>query len=132
AFTDTAERVRAKLKKQQGLPYDLVKHGTNWQGNLVTPAEKWHVAHSPTITITAPSATAETNGSFTIKTNVSGQTSRVEFFINSMLVGIDSTAPYTANVTQLAPGAYTLFARVFDRKNEHTSSAPVIITILPK
>ncbi|MCY7358115.1 MAG: hypothetical protein LH609_11770, partial [Rudanella sp.] len=47
AFTDTAERVRAKLKKQQGLPYDLVKHGTNWQGNLVTPAEKWHVAHSP-------------------------------------------------------------------------------------
>ncbi|MBO0936654.1 hypothetical protein J2I47_08875 [Fibrella sp. HMF5335] len=132
AFTDIAKRVRATLKKQQGLSFDLVKYGANWQGNLVTPAEKWHVSRSPTITITAPSATAKTNGTFTISTAVSGQTSRVEFFINSMRVGIDSTAPYTTRVTQLAPGTYTLFARAFDRANEHTTAAPVIITVRPK
>jgi len=132
AFTEIAKRVRVNLKKQQGLPYDLVKYGANWPGNLVTPAEKWHVANSPTITIATPSATAATNGSFTIKTTVPGQTSRVEFFINSMRVGIDSTGPYTANITRLAPGTYTLFARAFDRKNEHTTSAPVTITVRPK
>lgn len=132
AFTEIAKKVRANLKKQQGLPYDLVKYGTNWQGNLVTPAQKWHVANAPAITITTPSNTVETNGNFTIKTNVSGQTSRVEFFINSMRVGIDSTAPFTAGITLLAPGTYTLFARAFDRQNAHTTSAPVTITVRPE
>jgi hypothetical protein len=49
--------------------------------------------------------------------------------MNAMRVGVDSAAPYSLNVSGLAKGTYNIFARAFDSKNEHTSSAPVVVTV---
>lgn len=128
-FASIIGEVKSKLNNQQSLNYDLVKYGTNWKGNLVTPAEKWHLATSPTISITSPVNKSTTKSNITIKTSVSDNASKVEFYINSMLVGVDSIAPYSVKVSGLAKGMYTILARVFDSKKEHTTSAPIIITV---
>ena len=56
--------------------------------------------------------------------------SKVEFYLNSMRVGIVDTPPYSLKVSGLKKGTYTLFARIFDGNVEdHTTSAPVIFTV---
>jgi len=128
-FASIIGEVKSRINNQQGLNYDLVKYGTNWEGNLVTPAEKWHLATSPTVSITSPANKSTTKSNITIKTSVSDNARKVEFYINSMLVGVDSIAPYSTKVSGLAKGMYTIFARVSDSKKEHTTSAPVVITV---
>ena len=127
-FASIIAEVTSKISNQQGLNYDLVQNGI-WKGNLVTPLEKWHSATSPSVTITRPANKSKTDSNITIKTKVSENEGKVEFYINSMLVGVDSIAPYFLKVTGLPKGLYTIFARVFDSKNEHTTSAPVIVTV---
>ena len=46
-----------------------------------------------------------------------------------MRVGIDSIPPYTAKVSGLANGEHTIFARAFDTKRQHLTSAPVIVIV---
>lgn len=128
-FSSIITEVKSKINNQQSLHFDLVNHSDNWKINLVKPVEKWHTATSPTVAITSPASKSRAKKKITIKTRTSGNTSKVEFYINSMRVGIDSTAPYSIKVPDLAKGTYTIFARAFDTKNEHTTSAPVIITV---
>jgi hypothetical protein len=71
-----------------------------------------------------------TSGDFTIHTEVSTNISKVEFYINSLRVGVIDKPPFTLRVTGLKKGTYTLFARVFDGWAEgHTTSAPVIFSV---
>ena len=133
-FTSIMKEVKAKIKNQQSLNYDLVRYENNWAGNLVKaddpkPGEKWHIAISPTVLITTPTNKSTTKSSVIIKTKASAEVSSVEFYINSMLVGVDSIAPYSVTVSNLAKGKYTILARAFDNKRDHTTSAPVIITV---
>lgn len=128
-FSSIIGEVKAKINNQQSLHFDLVNNNDNWKINLVLPTEKWHVATSPTVSITSPANKFKAKKKITIKTMVSDNASKVEFYANSMRVGIDSTAPYSVKVSGLAKGTYTIFARAFDSKNNHTTSAPVIITV---
>jgi hypothetical protein len=133
-FTSVMKKVKAKIKNQQSLNYDLVRYENNWAGNLVNaddpkPGKKWHIAISPTVSITSPTNKSVTKSSVIINTRASVKVSKVEFYINSMLVGVDSIAPYSVKVSNLANGKYTLFARAFDNQKEHTTSAPVIISV---
>jgi hypothetical protein len=96
---------------------------------LVKPTKKWHTAESPAVTITNPVSKFRAKRKFTINTSASDNTIKVEFYINSMRVGIDTTAPFAFKVDRLPKGNYTIFARAFDSKNEHTTSAPVILNI---
>jgi hypothetical protein len=128
-FSSIIKEVKSKINNQQSLNYDLVNHSDNWKINLVKPTEKWHKATSPTVTITSPANKSKAGSSITLDTRVSNNASKVEFFINSMRVGVDSIAPYSLKVSGLARGSYTIFARAFDSKNEHTTSAPVIVNV---
>lgn len=133
-FTSIMKKVKAKIKKRQSLKYDLVRYENNWAGNLVkaddsNPGERWHIATSPTVSITGLSNKSTTKSSFVIRTRASAEVSNVEFYINSMLVGVDSIAPYSVTVSNLAKGKYTILVRAFDNKREHTTSAPVIIAV---
>lgn len=134
------EEVKSKINSQQSLNYDLVKYGPNW-GSLDPPSEKWHFATAPTITITNPVNKSNTKSDFTINTSVSENVRydwsdpndikyKVEFYINSMRVGVVYSLPYSFKVSGLAKGTYTIFARVFDQYYEqHTTSAPIIIHV---
>jgi hypothetical protein len=128
-FSSIVGEVKSKINNQQGLNYDLVKSGNNWAGDLTKPTEKWRVSTSPQITIISPVNKSTVKGTITIKTKMSDPVSRVEFYINSMRVGIDSLPPYTAKVSGLANGKYTIFARSFDAKKQHLTSAPIVVTV---
>ena len=128
-FTSIISEVKAKINNQQGLNYDLVNNSDNWKINLVKPTEKWHTATSPTVVITSPANKSKGKGKLTINTKVSGNVSKVEFYVNTMRVGVDSTAPYSVTVRGLAKGTYNILAGAFDSKNEHTTSPPVVITV---
>ncbi len=133
-FTSIMDKVKVKIKNQQSLKYDLVRYENNWAGNLVkaddpNPGERWHIATSPSVSITSPANKSTTKSSIVIQTRASAEVNNVEFYINSMLVGVDSTAPYSIPVSNLIKGKYTVFARAFNKKRDHTTSAPVIIEV---
>lgn len=130
-FASIISEVKSKLNNQQSLNYDLVQNEI-WKGDLTKPSEKWHLSTSPTVTITSPANKSKTKSKITIRTSVSDNARKVEFYINSMRVGVDSIAPYSVKVSGLARGMYTIFARVFDIKKEHTTSAPIILRVRGK
>ena len=136
-FASIIGEVKSKINNQQSINYDLVRPGNSWAGNLVraddpVPGERWHTSSSPLVKIISPTSKSETKNDFTIKTSVSDNANKVEFFVNSMLVGVDSIAPYSMKVSGLAKGMYAIFARAFDNKKEHTTSAPIIIYVSSK
>lgn len=121
--------VRARINSQQGLDYEMSKYGPNW-ASLTPASERWHTSKAPVVTITSPANKSRTGSEITIATTVSNNMSKVEFYLNSMRVGIVDTPPYSLKVSGLKKGTYTLFARIFDGNVEdHTTSAPVIFTV---
>lgn len=133
-FSSILKQVTDKIKNQQSIGYDLVRYENNWSGNLAkaddpNPGGKWHIANSPSVKITTPSNKYAAEGVVTINASASAGASKVEFYINSLLVGIDRVAPFSVRVTDLKKGTYTISARVFDSKNEHTTSAPITIMV---
>jgi chitodextrinase len=72
----------------------------------------------PTVSITAPAASATVSGQVDVTANASDNTqvAKVEFYVNSQLVGSDTTAPYAYKWdTTLSPNnTYTLLAKAYD------------------
>lgn len=90
---------------------------------------------APTDT-TAPTVNAAVSGSsgiITLSANASDNVgvSRVEFLVDGVLVGTDSTAAYsmTLDSTTLANGSHTLTARAFDAAGNSATSAAVTFSI---
>ena len=84
----------------------------------------------PTITLTSPAegATASAPATISFAANASdsdGTVSKVEFYQGSYKVGEDTTAPYTYNWTNLAPGNYLLSAVAVDNAGNRSASVPV-------
>jgi hypothetical protein len=131
-FAAIISEVKTLLQDQQGLPYDMVKKGDKWEGNLVTPSEKWHIAYEPAIQVISPVNRTETGPDLTIGVKTTSQTKRVEFFVNSLFVGEDLSFPFSLQVNGLAEGTYTLFARSFSTNGEHLTSAPVLVSVVEK
>jgi len=89
----------------------------------------------PTVSITSPAAgsSSKVGEAVTIiatATDVDGTVASVEFFVDDVSVGIDNTAPYTANYIGVA-GSHTLTAKATDNNGGQTISPPVIINITP-
>jgi hypothetical protein len=53
----------------------------------------------------------------------------VELFAGSTLIGVATSAPYSATWVDAAPGSYSLTARAIDSDGAITTSAPVMITV---
>lgn len=128
-FTSILSEVKSNINNQEGLDFDIINHSDNWKINLVKPIKKWHIAKTPSLSITSPINKEKIKKNITIKTKVSDCVSKVEFFVNSMMVGVDSIAPYSIKLKGLKKGTYTLFARGFNCKNEHTTSPPIVISV---
>ena len=121
--------VKSKINNQQGLDYEMTKFGPNW-ASLTPSNERWHFSTIPTASVTEPANKSVISGDFTITTSVSANMSKVEFYINSMRVGIVDQPPYSLKINGLKKGTYSLFVRIFDGWAEgHTTSAPVVFTV---
>lgn len=93
--------------------------------------------HPPTVAITAPvtGSTLEAPASITLTAAAADNENalvKVEFYsgtLTPVLLGEDTTAPYTLTLSNVGPGAYTYTARATDALNQTTTSAPVSITV---
>lgn len=88
----------------------------------------------PTVTITSPTnGQVLLAGSVTV-TNIASDpdcaVTLVEVFVDDVLIGSDTTAPYTVTWNATA-GAHTLKAQVTDSTGNKVFSAPVNVTVLP-
>jgi len=63
-------------------------------------------------------------------TDSDGTVSRVDFLANGGFIGSDSTAPFAATLTNVAPGDLTLTAMAVDNRGGATTSAVVRVTAI--
>jgi subtilisin family serine protease len=87
----------------------------------------------PSVSLTQPAAGAILAGTVTIAATASDDkgVARVEFYKNNILLGTDTTAPYSVqwNTTAETPGSHTLTARAVDTSDNSTTSAPRSVTV---
>lgn len=88
---------------------------------------------SPAVSITAPAASSFTTpATYTIEAEASdpdGTVTAVEFLRNGVVVGTDSSAPYTHSETNIPPGGYTYAARATDNEGAITTSTAKDIVV---
>jgi hypothetical protein len=88
----------------------------------------------PTVSITNPADGAVFTAPANVAINATaadtdGSISKVEFYNGTTLIDTDTTAPYSASLSNLAVGTYSLTARAFDNSGASTTSAAISITV---
>jgi hypothetical protein len=86
--------------------------------SLTAPANNLQVTVN---TATAISATASDSD---------GTVSRVEFFVGSALVGVDSVAPYSVSWTPVQTGLYAVLARAVDNDGKFTFTDANVVEVI--
>jgi serine protease len=89
---------------------------------------------APTVSLTGPAngASYTAPASITLSANAAdsdGTIAKVEFFAGGTLIGTDTSAPYSANWSNVAAGSYSLTARATDNKGAATTSGSVNVTV---
>ncbi|KOO14874.1 ABC transporter substrate-binding protein [Vibrio xuii] len=85
---------------------------------------------APSISVVQPNVTA--NSAFVLSANTSdedGQVAKVEYYIDGILTGTSSQAPFTLNHQGLSEGDYQLFAVATDDKGAQTRSENVALNV---
>jgi subtilisin family serine protease len=90
----------------------------------------------PSVSLTSPASgatfTAPATVSFAATANdTDGTVTRVEFYANGVLVGSDTTNPFTFDWPNVAAATYSLTAKAFDDDLASTTSGAVSITVNP-
>jgi subtilisin family serine protease len=87
----------------------------------------------PTVSISSPASGATVTGTATVSAIASDASgiSVVEFYLDGVVKGSDTTSPYTFgwNTTAVANGAHSLVAKAFDTWNNMGTSATVTVTV---
>lgn len=128
-------------------PYDTAWNTTGLEGSYTLSARAFDILGNqatsdpvtvivdnvvPSVSVTAPSNGTTVAGSVTINANASDnrQVQRVEFLVDSTLLGSDTTAPYsyTWSSGSVPNGPHTLSARSFDVAGNSTTNT-VNITV---
>ena len=87
---------------------------------------------APTVSITSPASGATVSGTITITTNVSANTTRVQFSVDGASAGAAVTsAPFSfsLNTATLSNGSHSLTASASTAGGQMATSAPVSITV---
>lgn len=113
----------------KAVAYDAAGNSAPSSNVTVTVA---HDTTLPSVSIISP-ANGTVSGTVNIAASASDNTaiSKVEFFVNDVLQGTDSTAPYSHswNTSVLVRGNYTLTAKAYDTANNVQQSAGVVVTV---
>ncbi len=88
---------------------------------------------APTIAITAPANGATVGGTTTVSASASDNVgvSRVEFYVDSVLKGTDTTSPYSFawDTTGYAAGSHSLYSKAYDAAGNVGTSATITVTV---
>ncbi|HEX7333219.1 MAG TPA: Ig-like domain-containing protein [Pyrinomonadaceae bacterium] len=108
----------------------------NLGGTTTSSAVHAVVTNAPTTSITSPAnnATFLAGANITINASASdsdGSIAKVEFFRNGVLLGEDTTSPYSFTWNTVPEGAYSLTTRATDNLSVTGTSAPVNINVNP-
>ena len=115
--------------------HSLTATASNASGQTTTSAAvaiKVNNAVPPTVSITSPTSGATVSGTITITTNVSANTTSVQFSVDGSNVGAAATsAPFSfsLNTTTLSNGVHSLTATASNTGGQTTTSAAVAINV---
>jgi hypothetical protein len=91
---------------------------------------------APSVSITSPAtgSNVEFGSALTISASASdsaSSVSKVEFYVNSVLVGTDTTSPYSFSWSTVgqAEGSRTVYARAYDAFNNAANSASITVNV---
>ena len=89
---------------------------------------------APTVSLTAPANNAQFVEGSTVSltanaADTDGTIRKVEFYQGDTWLGVDSTAPYSLNWTNVATGNYQLYCVAFDNQNASTESGYIDISV---
>jgi 2',3'-cyclic-nucleotide 2'-phosphodiesterase (5'-nucleotidase family) len=93
-------------------------------------------ARRPTVELSAAGVTGEravAPASFNVvaaAADEDGQVASVEFFVNGLSVGVQTSAPYQLPVSNLVPGSYVFTARVRDNDDYTSTSEPLRVEVV--
>jgi Domain of unknown function (DUF1929)/Bacterial Ig domain len=88
--------------------------------SITSPADGAVFAWKPTITVTATASDSD------------GNVTKVEFRDGTILLGQDTSAPYSFTWKNVPPGSHVLTARATDNAGAATTSSPIRITVRTK
>ncbi|MEJ7807350.1 MAG: Ig-like domain-containing protein, partial [Telluria sp.] len=116
--------------------HSLVARAYDAAGNVGLSAPVTFSVNNSTVDTIAPTVTASesgTSGTITLSASASDNVgvSKVEFYVDSVLKGTDTTSPYsmTLDSLTLSNASHALTAKAFDAASNSTLSAPVNFTV---
>ncbi len=121
---------------QRRAPTAYGNEPTNWFASGITPGAANAFNLAPACVLTAPSDGA----SYTVPVEVvlsadasdaDGTVSRVEFYEGDVLLGVDTTAPYSMVWSNVPVGTHTIVAKARDNGLAVAPSTPVTIQVQP-
>ncbi|MCH2592422.1 MAG: Ig-like domain-containing protein [Pedosphaera sp.] len=111
--------------------YEIIAAVTDRHGQVVeTPSVKVAVSQGADITLTAPTGDITFVPGETVRLAASvsqggADITKVEFFKNDELIGVDTEAPFELDWTENEPGLYLITAQVTDAKGGSAVTSPV-------
>ena len=92
--------------------------------------------NEPTVSLTAPvnNASVQVNTSVNISANASdpdGSVKKVEFFVGSTLIGVDSIAPYSTQWMPTQLGVVAILAKSIDNDGKYTFDDANVVEVIP-
>jgi beta-glucanase (GH16 family) len=103
------------------------------QARQVVPTKQLYSNNLPTVSITAPAATAvfESPASITFTASAAdnGSVARVEYYNGATKIGQATANPYSFTWTNVAAGTYTITARATDNQGGVTASAALSVKV---
>jgi hypothetical protein len=128
-----ADGTGASLQRQPLSAYG--NEATNWWASGVTPGGVNRTNAPPSVTISAPAQGAMLGFGQPITltadaTDTDGAIRMVEFFVDGVLAGEDSTRPFSMLWSNATPGPHTITARARDNRLGIVTSTPVAVTII--
>ncbi|HEV2861060.1 MAG TPA: Ig-like domain-containing protein [Pyrinomonadaceae bacterium] len=135
--TDTAAPYSIVMTATNAGTYTLSAVATDDRGaTAVSNAARVTVNPALTVQITSPAegtkyvSTAATKVTVNaVAASAASTVSKVEFYRNAVLVGTDTTAPYSLTLTGLAVGSHQFTAKAYDAALLTVTSAPVNVTL---
>jgi manganese oxidase len=136
--TDTAAPYAATWAAVPAGTYSLTAVATDNLGASVTSAVSRVVFNAPvTVAIESPAEGTKFTASATTKFTINavaasnaGTVTKVEFFGNGVLLGTDTTAPYSYTATAHTAGTFPLTAKATDSTGATATSAPVTVSVV--
>ena len=134
-YTATVAPYTYTWSNAAGGTYSLTARATDDKGAVTTStAVTVKVNKPPTVALTAPAnnTVLVSPTKVTISASASdadGTVSKVQFYRDGVLLGTDTTSPYSYAWTNVPPGTYTLTARATDNLGATTDSAPRTLTV---